>query len=314
MVSPGELRLISTVCNQSSSEIKPVISEEGIVRYPFVDDLVDKRDFPTIEMLDALSSNGILTKSYIKKSYICQSCDSYEMEYSRACPLCETTHTAGRVIASHDECNHSGPAAEFERNGGKQVCQGCDRTVTRSDLTYEERHFCRECDSAFSTPQHRLRCQKCQSTYLPKQLPERVLYEYSISEYGHTWYQTQTMAKARAKERLKENKYVIEEDTVVSNNGNSYPVHLYGEDTTFNTRVAVGLCDAVRGLDLEYLCTAAESVGAHPLVIITYQPVSRQVVEKFENNEISVLAGQEDGSLTKDFAVTPEPPEQMDSP
>lgn len=313
MVSPGELRLISTVCNQSSSEIKPVISEEGVVRYPFVNDVVDKQDFPVIEMLDALASNEILTKSYIKKSYICQSCNSQEMEYSRACPICETTHTAGRVIASHDDCDHSGPAAEFERNGGEQVCQGCNRTVTRSDLSYEERHFCRECDSAFSTPQHRLRCQNCRSSYLPKQLPERVLYEYSISEYGHTWYRTQTTAKARAKERLRENKYAVEEDTVVSTNGDSYPVHLYGEDTTFDTRVVVGLHDAARGLDLEYLCTTAESVGAHPLVVVTYQPVPHQALEKCETNDISVLAVQEDGSLAKDFAVTPEQPEQIDS-
>lgn len=203
MVSPGKLRLVSALYNDSSDTIKPTIRADNTVTYPIVAETVDKRDLPAINTLNSLVKRGILDKTFSRKAYICPSCDLARMGYSRACPECESAHTVGRVVARHPDCGYAGPADEFERNDGQRSCRGCMVTVEISELEYDEKHRCHGCGATFSQPQHRVRCRVCLNTHLPEQVAERTLYTYHLTDHGRAWYHIQMMTRDEIRERSK---------------------------------------------------------------------------------------------------------------
>jgi hypothetical protein len=311
MVSPGELRLMSALYDDSTDAIKPTIDADNTVVYPTVERTVDEQDLPAIDTLDSLVEREILVETYSRKAYICPSCDIERMGYSRACPECGSTHTIGRVVARHPDCEYAGPADEFERNGGRRSCPLCKTFVMIAELEYDQKHHCHDCGATFSQPQHRVQCRICFNTYNPKQVPERTFYEYHLTDHGRAWYHIQMMTRDRIRERFEEREFTTRIDISIANGSASYPVHVDAEHTVLDLRIIAGIYDDLQLTDLDYLQEAAEQAMAHPLVVITNRVVSKQILRQLQDRQINLLAVQHDGTLSSEYAVHDAPPDTI---
>lgn len=303
MGSPGELRLISALCDGSVEAITPnVTQDEGIIEYPSAQNLLDESDQPIIDTLESLVESRILDKSYTTKRYLCPSCKMYWMYYIRACPICGSLHTSGRVIARHQECGYSSPAHDFEHKDGSQVCPGCSKRISISSLEYDEKHVCRTCDELFSAPEHRLRCRVCLEDYLPKQVLERTLYEYTLTDHGRAWYHIQMMTRDELITYLEKRNFETTLDVAISSS-EPYPVHVYGEHSLMDRRVAARIYDTVEPDDLHELRTAAARVAAHPLVVLTNRSISEEIRDLLIDHDMKLLTVQPDGSLDNTYST-----------
>jgi hypothetical protein len=303
MGSPGELRLISALCDGSVEAIQPnVTRDEGIIEYPNAQDLLDEYDHPIIDTLESLVERGILDRSYMTKRYLCPSCRMYWMYYIGACPACGSLHTSGRVIARHQECGYSSPAHNFEHEDGSQVCPGCSKRVSTSSLEYSEKHVCRTCDELFSEPEHRIRCRVCLKDYLPKQVLERTLYEYTVTDHGRAWYHIQMMTRDELVSYLEKRNFETRLNVSLTTS-EPYPVHVYGEHALMDRRVAARIYDEVEVDDLHELQTAATRVAAHPLVVLTNRSISEEIRDLLIELDMKLLTVQPDGTLDNTYNV-----------
>lgn len=302
MVSPGELRFIAALYD-SDNICEPTI-KEGTVEYPLAKDLLDDTDLPVLDTFDSLVNRNVLEKIYTTKAYICPSCHLYgRMNYIRACGTCGSTHTTGRIVASHPECGYSGPANEFEREDGSRVCAGCTTPVKTAELEYEEKHICRDCDSMFSQSRHCIQCRVCQTIYLPKQVLERSLYEYQLTDHGRAWYQIQMMTRDAVTDRLESQEFDTTVDFTISTDTETYPVVVYAEREVLTERIIVGIYDNLTSSDINYLQTAAQHAGAHPLIVLTTRSIPETLLRSIRDQEMSLLTVQPDGTLGREYTT-----------
>lgn len=303
MVSPGELRLLSRLERELDGVLTPTIGTDNQVVYPDAQEIVDERDLPVIETLDRLADKGVLQKEYLRKAYICPSCDLERMGYSSACPECDSVHTLSRVTARHSACGYFGPANEFVHDENTAICPGCDTGVESSNLTYDEKHVCRDCDTTFTEPQHRVQCRSCFATYCPRQVPERTFYRYSLTDHGRAWYQIRMMTRDELTKLLEERSYTIRVDVSLTNGTETYPVHVHAEPEIVGTRIVAGIDDELQPSTLDNLQRAANWVGARPLIVSTTRTISKQSYQQLQSREILLLTVQPDGTLSDEYTV-----------
>lgn len=300
MVSPGELRLVAWLY-ENPKNVDPTISEDNTVVYPTAAEIVDDRDRPIRGTLDALAEREILEKELTRKGYICPSCNLEGMRYSSACPECGSIHTTGRVVTRHPDCGHSGPADEFEQEGGQRHCPGCETAVTASELEYDQRHVCRDCEATFSRPQHQVQCRVCLETYLPKQVTERLLYSYRLTDHGRAWYQIQQMTREQARTQFEEWGYATEIDIEIQRGSEPRHINVFAEHTMLNRRVIANIHDEIETADLGYLRECAELAAAHPAVISTDRYVPSEILNEIRDREMGLLTVQQDGTLGREY-------------
>ncbi|MEM4782098.1 MAG: hypothetical protein QXG03_11145, partial [Halalkalicoccus sp.] len=295
MVSGGELRLVGWLLEEDNS-IAPTINEDNEVVYPTAARILDSQRSAR-ETLDSLARREILEKELARKGYICPSCGLDAMRYSRACPDCDSIHTTGRVLVRHPDCGHSGPAAEFDCSGGGRRCRGCDTAVKATELNYEQRHVCLDCKSIFSEPRHRLQCRVCLETYPPKQLSERLLYTYHLTDHGRAWYHIRMMTREQARRAFEDKGYATEMDATVRDGDGTRTVDLLADHGVLDRRVVANIHDGIETTDLERLRACAEAAAAHPTIISTDRFVSKEVLREIRNREMGLLTVQRDGTL-----------------
>lgn len=303
MVSPGELRLVSAIYDEPDKITKPTISVDNSVKYPLAEAIVDKQDLPIIGTLDSLSKKNILNKIFYRKGYVCPSCNIERMGYSRACPECGSIHTIGRVVARHSKCGHIAPASEFKQDGNQHACPDCNHNLCMSEIEYDEKHSCKNCGIVFSQPQHQVQCRVCLNTFLPKQVTERTLYEYRLTNHGRAWYHIHMMTREQAYEWFQQRNYTTDLDTSVSVGTTLYPLHVYADHNTFDMQIVAGICDSIHSYDISRLQTTAKYIEATPILIATVRNFPKHAVRNLQYKQIGLLTVQPDGTLGRDYSI-----------
>jgi hypothetical protein len=302
MVSVGKVRLVSRLYDDSDMSFEPRI-RDGIVEYPIATSALDNRDHPTTGALDDLADKGILDKQYATKSYICPGCTSTGLKYIGACPRCGTTHTIGQTVARHAGCSHTAPPSEFEQSDGSQHCPNCEVVVDSSDMEYDQRNVCRECEAEFADPDERMQCRDCLNTYSPVRVAERTLYDYALTAHGQGWYETQIRVRELLVERLESRGFETEVDAIITSADGEHPVHVYAEDPLLDTRLVADIHDEPSPSDVEYLQTAAEHADATGVVIVTTPSVPSEIAKLTEERGQNLLALGSDDALTREWTT-----------
>lgn len=302
MVSPGELRVLIELSN-GEGEFTPETGPGGTVEYPTAAQLLDEHDGEVLDVLERFGARGVLSGEFVSKIYSCPECATQGMQYTTACPSCESAHSVETTVAEHRGCGYTGEESEFERESG-MVCPECEQSVTSEDLNRAEQYVCKECGERFESPDHRLWCRDCLYMFPPEETIERALYRYRITDDGIEWTERHHTARQSAADSLEERRFEVNIDTTVEGDGSTYPVHVFAEDPLLGDRRVVAIAERPTEAAVEAFRELAREADAHPIVITTTGAVSEEVASKADSSALTLLSARPDGSLDSEYEVT----------
>lgn len=311
MASPGILRLTAALADGSVGRYDPRIDDEtGAVSYPDAERRLDERDNSPIEVLESLTERGVLETEFQEKVYRCPECGAEGMNYTTACPTCESPHTIETDLREHTECGCVEPRAAFEATGEytERVCPRCGKALPSFDIDMKSyrQHVCQECDERLEAPAHRLRCRACQTIVDPSQAIERVCRRYKISDAGEQWVESQLAARRAVVAALEQKEFDVKIDTTVTGRSDEFPVHVYAEDDFLGDRVVAAVHERPTVDDISLLRTAAASADARAVLITTSGILDRDAASLADDSDVAVLHPGDDGTLKRDYEVVGE--------
>ncbi len=303
MVSPGELRMLIEL-SEGDGEFTPETGPGGAIEYPTATRTLDERDGQVLDVLQRFGARGILEGEFVSKVYSCPECSEQGMQYTTACPNCESAHTIETTVAEHRACGLAAPESEFEHEEGL-FCPECETRIRSDDLERTDQYVCNECSEVFETPEHRLWCRDCLYMFPPEETIERALYRYRITDDGREWTERHRMAREAVADTLEERRFEVEIDTTVEDEtGNrTFPVHVFAQDVLLGERRIVSVAERPTAERVDAFCDMAREVDAHPIVVTTTGAVSEDVAARANTSELTLLSARPDGTIDSDYEV-----------
>ncbi|MEM4780180.1 MAG: hypothetical protein QXG03_01235 [Halalkalicoccus sp.] len=305
MVSPGELRVLLDL-SDGEGELTPETGPGGAVEYPAAQRLLDDRDGEALDVLERFGARGILEGEFVSKVYSCPECDTQGMQYTTACPACESAHAVETTVAECSACGHRAPESEFEGRRGLD-CPDCEVPIDDEELDRTRSYECKDCGELFGSPDHRLWCRDCLYMFPPEETIERALYRYSITDDGREWTQRHQQARTAAADMLEQRRFEVSVDTTVEGDGTTYPVHVFAKDPLLGERRVVAIAERPVDEGVEGFCAIAREIDAHPIVVTTAGVVSEGVAARANTSELTLLSVRSDGTLDSEYQVGDQP-------
>ncbi|WP_458185558.1 TackOD1 domain-containing metal-binding protein [Haladaptatus sp. NG-WS-4] len=306
MASPGTVRLMSALWEGSLDGVQPILDvETGEVAYPDADEHLDDRDGEPFDVLETLAERGRLQREFQEKQYICPRCETKGMQYTTACPACESPQTIRTDRYRHPDCGYEGVREQFIEAEGV-VCPECETELeSLQHLESDAGYVCEECEEIFETPADRLRCRECYSVFPPIQTVERVLYQYYLSDRGAEWLEDQLTARQQVADIFEDRKLKTEIDTTVTDrDGEETPVHVFARDELLNDRVVAAVHERPDESDVAELKAIASDVDARATLITTSGEVVGEDVDALVAGDGMTVLSLENGTLHREYETT----------
>ncbi|WP_227355060.1 hypothetical protein [Haladaptatus salinisoli] len=305
MASPGTVRLLTALWDDSLDEIRPTLdTETGEVTYPDADERLDERDGETFDVLETLAERDLLYREFQEKQYICPRCETKGMQYTTACPTCESPQTIRTDRYRHPDCGYEGIREQFVEEDGV-ACPECETSLeSLQHLESDAAHVCEDCEAIFETPEHRLRCRDCRLVFPPLQTVERILYRYYLSDRGAEWVEEQLTARQSMAEIFEDRKLKTEIDTTVTDRaGDEVPVHVYARDELLNDRVIAAVHERPDESDVAALRSIASDADARATLVTTSGTVVGENVGELVSGDGMAVLSLRNGSLRREYEV-----------
>lgn len=302
MVSTGKLRLLSTLYEDSIERFEPTIDKAGQVEYTDTQDSLTRRDGTSVEALNVLTEKGLLDKAYTNKVYICPSCQAEGMQYITACPSCDSTHSIPATFLEHEHCGYTAKATKFEVQDNTDLyrCPDCEDEFDSSEGIVEQKYVCKQCNEFHESLSHRLWCLECRHYCPPTEATEQTLYEYKLTKEGKNWYSAQTEARKLLVDKLEVRGLDVHVDTDMQvDDGEQYSVHIYAEDDLLDQQIVVDVHSTVNTDKIQYISTAAQEIGAQPLLLTTTPSIPSDSLHDAHQHNVTVLRITQDGSIKR---------------
>ncbi len=310
MASPGTVRLMTDLWEDSLDGIYPTVDiETGEVTYPEATARLDERDDSTFEVLETLAEQDRLHREFQEKQYICPHCETKGMQYTSACPSCDSPETIRTERYRHVECGYEGIHDQFVDDDGV-VCPKCEMVLESHDyLKSETANFCQNCDTIFETAKHRLLCRDCRLIAQPTRATERILYQYHLTDQGAKWIEEQLTARQLVAETLQNRTLRTEIDTTVTNgSGEEVPVHVFGQDELLNDHVVAAVHERPDEGDITNLLAIAVDVDAHAMVVTTSGTVVGEDIDQLiTDDQVTILQLTKDDTLQREYEIISDP-------
>lgn len=303
MASPGEVRLLSDLADGAPEEYEPTIDETGEVRYPTAAERCDPADGRAGAVLASLAERGLLERTFDTKVYVCPECSTEGMQYTTACPNCESTHVVEQEVIQHTECGHLAPPTRFEVSDGAYVCPECDATVNAEEIERDQRYHCQNCESIAEVAEHRLWCRDCRSVHPPDDAVERALYRYALTSRGERWLESQLSARHATVDELEARQFETDVDATVADGDRS--VHVFATDELLDRRIVADVHERLTEADVAALREVADVAEARPIIVVTAGAIDPRVEEA--GADLTILTAREDGTLEREYDVVEEP-------
>ncbi len=309
MASPGTVRLLTALWEGSLDQIRPTLDiDTGEVTYPDATERLDDRDGETFDLLETLAERDLLYREFQEKQYICPRCDTKGMQYTTACPACESPQTIRTDRYLHEECGFEGLREQFVAED-VVVCPDCETELeSLSHLESDAVHVCENCETVFDTPADRLRCRECYVVAQPLQTIERILYRYYISDAGSQWVEEQLTARQLVVEILEDRKLETTIDTTVTNReGEKIPVHVSAHDALLDERVIAAVHERPEETDVTELLSLAGDANARATLVTTSgEIVGTDVADVVADERLSVLRLTKNDTLRREYEIVEE--------
>lgn len=304
MATPGVLRLLEELADGTVEEFSPVITEDGGVSYPDVERHLDACDGDSYSVLESLAHREILYREFQEKAYVCPECGADGMTYTTICAECGSQNTIEQELLEHVECGGLAPEKQFQAADGEYVCPECELAVRPEQTEMLRQHVCQTCGASAAGSVGALQCRECASVYEPREAIEWVLYSYGFEQHGRQWLTTQLSARQALAEMLADRGFAVDVETVVGNDGQERPVHLYGEEELLGDRVVGAVHERPDHDAVERLHEIAAAVDARSVLVSTSGTITERAEEFAQTHSVGVVSYQQDGTLQREYTTS----------
>jgi GGDEF domain-containing protein len=139
------------------------------------------------EWVASLSAQGFLvTTGLVDRIRICPYCQTGNLNYIDACPLCGSIDFTKKKMIHCFTCSHVAPEENFN-TGMLLVCPRCHVTLRHIGSDYDrpvESYVCNSCSGHFIEPEVKADCFKCRQKSAAEDLAVRQLYNYGLTAKG----------------------------------------------------------------------------------------------------------------------------------
>lgn len=308
MVSPGKLELLAALKEGRVDAYEPTIADESDeLQCRPAEQILHERDGPAPDVLEELAQQGLLTRTFLEKVYLCPNCSARDLRYTTACPSCWSLRIVETEMIRHGVCGHVGLEEDFvSEEHSEPVCPGCTATVNLDDsetplgeLEKLRRHVCRACEEQVETPMSRLQCQEC-PVVEPSEATERVRYRYTLSDTGETWFDTLLPARRAVAEALTDRGFDTRlNTTITTGTDEEIPVHIDAQDDLLDRRVVVGIAEQPTVTDVRPLKKATTAATTQAIVLTTTGTATGRAAEVIRSADMTVLTHQDDGTVQR---------------
>ena len=313
MASPGIVRLMTDLWEDTLSEIRPIVDiKTGEVTYPDAEARLDEQDGSAFEVLERLVEQDRLQREFQEKQYICPRCETKGMQYTSVCPSCGSPETIRTERYRHTECDHEGIHDQFV-DDDTIVCPECEVGLkSLEQLESDAANFCNECDTIFETADHRLLCRDCHLITQPTRAAERILYQYYLTDRGREWVEEQLTARQLLVETFKDRTMQTEIDTTVTiGSGEEVSVHVYARDELLHDSIVAAVHEQPNESDITNLLSIALDIDAKAVVVTTSGKIVGEDVDRLVTDDrLRILQLTRDGALQRDYEIIADPTAQ----
>lgn len=159
--------------------------------YPLLERfLKDKPDVPAL--IESLSQRNLIESlRLVDRQRICSFCDSTRLNFIDTCPLCQSINIDSHSALHCFTCGHVAPESQFLASA-QRLCPKCSTKLKHIGSDYDrplETLTCNSCSHVFVEPSIHARCDGCQKTSKPSELPIQRIHAWTLSSQGRLYCQ-----------------------------------------------------------------------------------------------------------------------------
>jgi hypothetical protein len=284
------MKLVAAMLEAKIVEIKPQYdfnTQLGFV-YPVIEQTIQVRGEEAVSLLESLTDEGILKRSFFDRLLRCPRCQSINLRPTAHCPKCDSRDIVRGRVLEHLACRYVGLEDEFSA-GGRYVCPRCGMELRTMGADYQSRGVlrkCRDCGEVFNVPLIQWVCLKCSSVCDEDKVDEATVYCYSLDETKRNWLEFELQPKEQFIRLLRQQGYKVTENARVrGRSGAEHSIDIVAarDDGLVTHSIAIGVEIARNrvGLDkvLDFDVKAYDS-GFHNKMLIVIPELGEEA-EKF---------------------------------
>ena len=145
-------------------------------------------DLASRSLLSQLHRQGMLERTFWRKTHMCRKCSSARLNVAEYCPECRSSNLVEMDIVHHFACGHQGPQNAFQLTaGGRMICPSCEQMLNHFGVDYDKPgrvELCQNCQTVTEEPEVNFECLDCKTLTPSDEAPQNNWYQYSLTSLG----------------------------------------------------------------------------------------------------------------------------------
>lgn len=334
---PAVRKLLEKLLTGDITEVKPFIdlSLECGFAYPQVEELLALSTREACELMESLTSSGLLEKHPHNRLLFCPECQSPNLKAGDGCPKCYSWNIARGRILEHLQCGNLSLEEEYISDS-RYICPKCHRELKFLGTDYQSlgiNYQCHGCGSIFSQPLTTWHCLNCSRFFLEGDVVETFVYSYRLNEEKRRWLEFELGPKERLLDFLRGRGYEVTEGAALngtskSGAGHSFDIVAHRDDGFITHTIAIDVLVDGRapevGLDRVFTYdNKTYDLGIHDKLLVVIPRLSppakqfalRQKIRLFEDAELekflATASSQARATAAHRQSVTPKSKTQL---
>jgi predicted Zn-ribbon and HTH transcriptional regulator len=141
-----------------------------------------------LKILDFAQKEGLLSKDFIDRIFVCNGCNAGFIHYHETCPTCKSRNIDSEDLVHHFPCAYVGPASDFKRaETNSFICPKCNKNLRHIGLDYEKPSVichCNACGKNFQDTFILAKCLNCKKEVEVEYLIPKDICNYTLTKKG----------------------------------------------------------------------------------------------------------------------------------
>ena len=314
-------KLITAIERAPEKMASPFISmDHGKISYPILKEIGESED--NIDFLEKLTSSNfeILERVVCERLAVCPDHpESFSTNIRLTCAHCNSLDISKLHLVEHKRCGYISENTKFEisKDGTITQCPSCKKTIrdAKKEIAIPAMWYtCNECKEKFDDVAAKLHCRTFNHDFEISSAKFNVVPGFKIKNLADTSNASISPILKPLKSLLDSFGFTAEENhTVIGKSGNSYRIHIYGEDENKRTLFIFIRNPNAENDNSELNSKIIEVLDTAPTVtiLIGFPDISEKAKTITSNYNISVLSDKEPEKILasiKDVLSTKVPP------
>lgn len=157
---------------------------EASVNFGFPD------EYQVLEIFDIAVKEGMFTRNFDQRTYLCANCSSGYLSYREVCPRCGSANSETEDLIHHFQCGYVGPLGDFNNEIDDELnCPKCNKKLRHIGVDYDKPsvlHTCFDCSHRYQDFNVKARCLLCSYDNEVDKLVPRTIYSYHLTKKGES--------------------------------------------------------------------------------------------------------------------------------